>query len=51
MTGTEGEGLPTALMDQLKTVRIAMAGGFDSLNVDQTITYWTKGSDTAGSII
>lgn len=31
--GTEGEGLPASLMDQLKTVRIAMAGGFDSLNV------------------
>ena len=29
----EGEGLPASLMDRLKTVRIAMAGGFDSLNV------------------
>ncbi|SFU22167.1 RNA methyltransferase [Mesorhizobium sp. YR577] len=31
--GTEGEGLPEALMRRLKTVKIAMAGGFDSLNV------------------
>ncbi|MFU0505507.1 TrmH family RNA methyltransferase [Pseudaminobacter sp. NGMCC 1.201702] len=31
--GTEGEGLPEILMDRLKTVRIAMTGGFDSLNV------------------
>ncbi len=31
--GTEGEGLPEALLARLKTVRIAMAEGFDSLNV------------------
>jgi tRNA G18 (ribose-2'-O)-methylase SpoU len=31
--GTEGEGLPEMLMTRLKTVRIAMAEGFDSLNV------------------
>lgn len=31
--GTEGDGLPGALIDRLKTVRIAMAAGFDSLNV------------------
>ncbi len=31
--GTEGEGLPPDLMAQLKTVRIPMAPGFDSLNV------------------
>lgn len=31
--GTEGEGLPKALLDRLDTVRIAMADGFDSLNV------------------
>lgn len=31
--GTEGEGLPQELIDRLDTVRIAMAGGFDSLNV------------------
>ncbi len=31
--GTEGEGLPEALMARLDTVRIAMARGFDSLNV------------------
>jgi tRNA G18 (ribose-2'-O)-methylase SpoU len=31
--GTEGEGLPQALIDRLDTVRIAMAEGFDSLNV------------------
>ncbi|MEI5682140.1 MULTISPECIES: TrmH family RNA methyltransferase [unclassified Mesorhizobium] len=31
--GTEGEGLPEKLMRRLKTVKIAMTGGFDSLNV------------------
>lgn len=31
--GTEGEGLPAALMAKLQTVRIDMAPGFDSLNV------------------
>jgi tRNA G18 (ribose-2'-O)-methylase SpoU len=31
--GTEGEGLPEALMAKLRTVRIEMAPGFDSLNV------------------
>jgi tRNA G18 (ribose-2'-O)-methylase SpoU len=31
--GTEGEGLPQALMQRLSTVRIAIADGFDSLNV------------------
>jgi tRNA G18 (ribose-2'-O)-methylase SpoU len=31
--GTEGEGLPATLMSRLSTVRIAMAPGFDSLNV------------------
>lgn len=31
--GTEGEGLPGTLLNRLKTVRIAMAEGFDSLNV------------------
>jgi tRNA G18 (ribose-2'-O)-methylase SpoU len=31
--GSEGEGLPEALMSRLKTVRIVMAAGFDSLNV------------------
>jgi len=31
--GTEGEGLPEALMAKLGTVRIDMAPGFDSLNV------------------
>ncbi|HET9535513.1 MAG TPA: RNA methyltransferase [Mesorhizobium sp.] len=31
--GTEGEGLPGRLLDRLKTVRISMAPGFDSLNV------------------
>ena len=31
--GSEGEGLPQALMSRLTTVRIAMAAGFDSLNV------------------
>ena len=31
--GTEGDGLPQNLLAQLKTVRIGMAAGFDSLNV------------------
>ena len=31
--GAEGPGLPDAVMAQAQTVRIAMAGGFDSLNV------------------
>ena len=31
--GTEGDGLPDDLMSRLQTVRIAMAKGFDSLNV------------------
>jgi tRNA G18 (ribose-2'-O)-methylase SpoU len=31
--GTEGDGLPGALLSRLQTVRIGMAEGFDSLNV------------------
>ncbi|MDG4881607.1 RNA methyltransferase [Mesorhizobium sp. WSM4884] len=31
--GTEGEGLPETLLNRLRTVRIGMAEGFDSLNV------------------
>ncbi len=31
--GTEGEGLPESLLARLRTVRIGMAQGFDSLNV------------------
>ncbi|TIQ01998.1 TrmH family RNA methyltransferase, partial [Mesorhizobium sp.] len=31
--GTEGEGLPETLLNRLRTVRIAMVEGFDSLNV------------------
>lgn len=34
--GTEGEGLPGALLTTLQTVRIAMAPGLDSLNVAAT---------------
>ncbi len=33
VVGTEGEGLPPALLARLRTVRIAMRSGFDSLNV------------------
>lgn len=33
LLGSEGEGLPVALMQRLTTVRIPMAQGFDSLNV------------------
>ncbi|TGQ71316.1 MAG: RNA methyltransferase [Mesorhizobium sp.] len=31
--GTEGEGLPETLLGQMRTVRIGMSQGFDSLNV------------------
>jgi tRNA G18 (ribose-2'-O)-methylase SpoU len=31
--GAEGPGLPQAVLEQTRSVRIAMAGGFDSLNV------------------
>ncbi len=34
--GAEGPGLPPALLNRAKTVRIAMAAGFDSLNVATT---------------
>ncbi|MEP9352787.1 RNA methyltransferase [Xanthobacter sp. KR7-65] len=34
--GTEGPGLPPALMEQVRTVAIPMAAGFDSLNVATT---------------
>jgi len=34
--GAEGPGLPAALLARTRTVRIAMAGGFDSLNVATT---------------
>jgi tRNA G18 (ribose-2'-O)-methylase SpoU len=33
LLGTEGEGLPEALLSRMETARIAMASGFDSLNV------------------
>lgn len=34
--GAEGPGLPATLLARLRTVRIPMAGGFDSLNVATT---------------
>lgn len=34
--GAEGPGLPAGLLAKARTVRIAMAGGFDSLNVATT---------------
>lgn len=34
--GAEGPGLPESLLARTRTVRIAMAGGFDSLNVATT---------------
>lgn len=34
--GTEGPGLPPALMEKVRTVAIPMAAGFDSLNVATT---------------
>ena len=36
LLGAEGPGLPPALMDPTRSVRIAMSGGFDSLNVATT---------------
>ncbi len=33
LVGSEGPGLPAAIMDRVRTVGIPMAGGFDSLNV------------------
>ena len=33
LVGSEGHGLPPALLDRLRSVRIEMADGFDSLNV------------------
>ncbi len=36
LLGAEGPGLPAALLSRVKTVRIPMAGGFDSLNVATT---------------
>lgn len=33
LLGTEGEGLPPVLLQQLQTARIPMSSGFDSLNV------------------
>lgn len=36
LLGTEGPGLPGAVLDLCRTVRIEMAGGFDSLNVATT---------------
>lgn len=34
--GSEGEGLPTDILDRVQSVRIAMTEGFDSLNVGAT---------------
>jgi len=34
--GAEGPGLPAGILARTRTVRIAMAGGFDSLNVSTT---------------
>ena len=34
--GAEGPGLPDAILHRVQTVRITMAGGFDSLNVATT---------------
>ncbi|WGM31229.1 RNA methyltransferase [Brevundimonas sp. NIBR11] len=36
LVGSEGPGLPPAVMERVKTVGIPMAGGFDSLNVAVT---------------
>jgi tRNA G18 (ribose-2'-O)-methylase SpoU len=36
LLGAEGQGLPQTILEKAKTVRIPMAGGFDSLNVAVT---------------
>ena len=36
LLGAEGPGLPDAILSRVRTVRIAMAGGFDSLNLATT---------------
>lgn len=36
LLGTEGPGLPSEVLDRVETVRIPMAGDFDSLNVATT---------------
>jgi len=36
LLGTEGAGLPDAILERTRTVRIPMAGAFDSLNVATT---------------
>jgi tRNA G18 (ribose-2'-O)-methylase SpoU len=36
LLGAEGPGLPQAILEQMRTVRIPMSGGFDSLNVATT---------------
>ena len=36
LLGAEGPGLPVELFGRVRTVRIPMAGGFDSLNVATT---------------
>jgi tRNA G18 (ribose-2'-O)-methylase SpoU len=36
LIGSEGEGLPTNILDRASTVRIPMDGGFDSLNLATT---------------
>jgi len=36
LLGAEGPGLPEAILRRVRTVRIAMAGGFDSLNLATT---------------
>jgi tRNA G18 (ribose-2'-O)-methylase SpoU len=36
LLGAEGPGLPDAVLARTRTIRIAMAGGFDSLNVATT---------------
>jgi tRNA G18 (ribose-2'-O)-methylase SpoU len=45
--GAEGPGLPEALLARTRTVRIAMAGGFDSLNVATTSGIVLHGLNTA----
>jgi tRNA G18 (ribose-2'-O)-methylase SpoU len=36
LLGTEGPGLPASILARVETVRIPMAGDFDSLNVATT---------------
>jgi len=49
LMGTEGEGLPPELIAELRSVRIEMAAGFDSLNVATAAGIALHAAATAGT--